>query len=318
MKEFNKKSPIAINRFKVIDNVIKYIETNKKLPYGKSKDKAIRHLASSLYSLKRTHRHGKLHQTYIDYASGKGFPDLFKPTKLPTADGESTGLTAIDNICDFIDEHDFYPRLRSKELYERKIAIQHNNLKASVKGKGNLHWYDSYEMKANERGYPELFNGCDYISTPLANAKLIVEYYSKYGKIPYSDRRCGTYNNDVDKLHNKLYWLKKRYKNGTLPKVCSDYLKSCGMLKILNTVHKNTDIERTKQIVEYIAVNGKLPKHWDKNKTISSLGDALRRLKRKFREGTLDKKCVVYAEKNGVNRLFEKVKYFYYINEKGS
>ena len=308
MKVFNRKSPVAIKRFKVIDNVVNYINKNDKLPYCKSKEESTKNIACSFYSLKGRYREGKLHQEYIDYASSKGFPDLFKPTKAQSTDGESTGLNAIDNICDFIDEHDFYPRLRSKELYERKIAIQHNNLKASYKGKGNLHWYDSYPVKSNERGYPDLFNGWDHISTPLENIKLIVEYHAKYGKVPYSDRRCAKYDRYTDLLHNKFYWLRKRYNNGTLPKVCIDYLKSCGMLKILNTVHKNTDIERTKQIVEYIAVNGKLPNHWNKNKAISSLGDALRRLKRKFSHGTLDKECVVYAEKNGVNRLFEKVK----------
>lgn len=290
-------------------NIIAFIKSKKKSPSNRTDDNHELLLAKDLGRLRDAHRCGRLPKECYDLARSSGNIDIF--TTLAT--NELIGLTNIQNIVAFKELNNKYPSLRSTDTYEYALAIKHNNLKASFRGRGGLHWYESYMDEAIKLNHTDMFDSVYNIESCVQYMTNILQYYTRVKKLPTATSPIQI----THELGKQLSYLKLMHSKNKLPKKCYDManrhsLNDMFAPKVVRTsyirAHSTEEKDRYTTInkcIKFIKKYDRLPA-WRSNIPYErKLAYKLRYFKRMHKNGKLDTKYIHYASIRGMPDLFE-------------
>ena len=292
-----------------LTNVISFIKTNKKSPSVRTDDNTELLLAKDLARLRDAHHGGRLPKECYDLATSNGNIDLF--TTLAT--NELIGLTNIRTIVEFKKLHNKYPSLRSNDAYEYALAVKHNNLKASFRGRGALNWYDSYMEEAIKLNHSDMFDSAYNIESCVQYLTTILQYYTKNNKLPSPNSGIAL----AHELGKQLSYLKLMHVKNKLPKKCYDManrhnLSDMFIQKISRTsyikAHSREEKDRYTTInkcIKFIKKYDRLPARKSNIPYERKLHYKLRYFKRMHKNGKLDTKYIHYASLRRMPDLFE-------------
>jgi ferritin len=167
---------------KQIDKICDFIDKNNRSPSAAAKDLKERRLGQKLSVLKKNKAgriKGAFYPSYQKRAKERGYPKL-----LLIIDREQEGLEQIDKICDFIDKNNRNPSAAAKDPKVKKLGQKLTDLKKNKAGRIKGAFYPSYQKRAKERGYPELFEIRDSEQEGLEQIDKICDFIDENGKTP--------------------------------------------------------------------------------------------------------------------------------------